>query len=235
MRHAARRPRRLRSRHRRFIWATFSTLTLVVALLGAVGLLPFAANTVSTAADIAPESRMRTLADRSRPDLSPRTSVDPNAGPSPSVKAAERTPRPAADAEEALPAGTGTVSRVVYALSANRVWLVRGRSTVVRTYAVSGTKYGQLDPGRYEVIRKRRHTTSYHGTERMEYMVTFTFGANAAIGFHDIPVSIETGERVQTVSQLGRSLSDGCVRQATSDARALWSFTTTGTPVVVVA
>jgi lipoprotein-anchoring transpeptidase ErfK/SrfK len=233
MRHAARRPRRLRSRHRRIIWATFSTLTLTVAVLGAVGLLPFAVSTVSTAADINPESRERSIADRSRPDRLPRTSVDPSAIPSPSVKAAEHTPQPRAD--EALPPGTGTVSRVVYALEANRVWLVNGRSTVVRTYVVSGTKYGQLDPGRYEVIRKRRHTTSYHGTERMEYMVTFTFGANAAIGFHDIPVSIDTGEPVQTEAQLGQSLSDGCVRQSTADARALWSFASTGTPVVVVA
>lgn len=213
------------------MWASLSILTLTVAMLGAVGLLPIAVGTVSTAADIDPESRARTLADRSRA-ADEEALAEPRA-PSPSVKAAERSPAPS-DADEALPPGTGSVSRVVYALGSNRVWLVRGRSTVVRTYLVSGTKFNQVEPGTYEVIRKRRHTTSYHGTERMEYMVTFTFGANAAIGFHNIPVSIETGKAVQSSAQLGQSLSDGCVRQSTVDAKALWSFASTGTPVVVV-
>ena len=67
----------------------------------------------------------------------------------------------------------------------------------------------------------------------MRYMVRFTQGANAAIGFHDIPVL--DGELVQTRKQLGTPLSHGCIRQARPDARALWRFAPLGTTVVVTA
>jgi lipoprotein-anchoring transpeptidase ErfK/SrfK len=231
MRHAARRSRRLGPR--RILSASLSVVTLTVALLGASGLLPVNPTIVEPAADTVQE-RQRDLADRAGGPLRKAPGATPRSGTSPSAKpwtaSPSPTPRP-----DALPAGSGTGTRIVYALKANRVWLVRGDNTVLRSYLVSGTKYGQVKPGRYEVIRKRRNTTSYHGTERMEYMVTFTFGKNAAIGFHDIPVSIETGKPVQALRQLGQSLSDGCVRQARPDAKALWNFAPTGTPVVVLA
>jgi lipoprotein-anchoring transpeptidase ErfK/SrfK len=64
-------------------------------------------------------------------------------------------------------------------------------------------------------------------------MVRFAHGANAAIGFHDIPV--DDGQRVQTLDDLGTPMSHGCVRQARPDARALWRFAPIGTEVVVIA
>jgi lipoprotein-anchoring transpeptidase ErfK/SrfK len=39
---------------------------------------------------------------------------------------------------------------------------------------------------------------------------------------------------VQALRQLGTPLSDGCIRQAEDDAKALWKFTEVGTTVVVV-
>ncbi|HZC28055.1 MAG TPA: L,D-transpeptidase [Actinopolymorphaceae bacterium] len=230
MRHAARHPRR---RRHRFIPASLSALTLAVAMLGAIGLLPFDFGVKTVAGGDLPE-HARTLVDRARhadepPPLAPSlTSQSPTGSPSPVPSTTAISPA------VVLPPGTGVGTRIVYSLGLNRVWLVKGSDTVVRSYLVSGTKYGQLDPGRYSVIRKRLHTTSWHGTERMDYMVTFTFGDRAAIGFHDIPVNIATGLPVQKTTQLGQSLSDGCVRQARPDAKALWDFAPQGTPVVVL-
>jgi lipoprotein-anchoring transpeptidase ErfK/SrfK len=68
----------------------------------------------------------------------------------------------------------------------------------------------------------------------MEYMVRFHRGTNSNIGFHDIPVKEATGEEVQTLSELGTPLSDGCIRQDEDDAKALYKFAPVGTTVVVV-
>lgn len=137
-------------------------------------------------------------------------------------------------APEALPADSGSGKRVVYAIGAQQVWLVGDANEVARTYRVSGSRYDQLDAGAYEVFSTSRHATSWHGTETMEYMVRFHLGARSNIGFHDIPVNTSSGTEVQTLSELGTPLSDGCVRQDVVDAAALWEFAPVGTPVVVV-
>ncbi len=137
-------------------------------------------------------------------------------------------------APEALPAESGSGKRVVYAIGAQQVWLVDEANEVARTYKVSGSRYDQLDAGVYEVFSTSRHATSWHGTETMEYMVRFHHGARSNIGFHDIPVNTSSGTDVQTLSELGTPLSDGCVRQDVVDAAALWEFAPVGTPVVVV-
>lgn len=239
MRHVASRSRpRPRLRRGRLIASGLSVLVLAVAVLGAVGILPVqdASIVTSAGADDIGSRASRDIADRSRrespestqkaADPKPSTSVTPKTPPTPSVGAMVGA---------AMPSGTGKGKRVVYALRDNHVWLVDARNIVQRSYPVSGTKFNQVSPGNYDVIRKRRYTTSYHGTERMQYMVTFTFGKNAAIGFHDIPISIASGKPVQTPAQLGQSLSDGCVRQAPVDAKALWEFAPPGTPVIVLA
>ena len=235
MRHAQRRSRqRSRLRRRRIISAGLSVLTVLVALLGAVGFLPINVKTVETAAGAGDlDNRTRTVADRARRSTDPSPTGTPT--PAPTVTSPTPVPKTTRPGVMPVPPGSGTGRRVVYAIKTNRVWLVDAKERILRAYPVSGTKYDQLEPGTYDVIRKRRFTTSYHGTERMEYMVTFTFGQNAAIGFHDIPVSIATGKPVQTTAQLGQSLSDGCVRQAAPDAKALWEFAPPGTPVIVLA
>jgi lipoprotein-anchoring transpeptidase ErfK/SrfK len=136
-------------------------------------------------------------------------------------------------ATAALPADSGSGRRVVYAIGAQQVWLADG-DTVTRTYKVSGSRYDQLDAGTYEVFSRSRHATSWHGTETMEYMVRFHRGARSNIGFHDIPVDTASGSEVQTLSDLGTALSDGCIRQDVVDAAALWEFAPVGTPVVVL-
>ena len=133
-----------------------------------------------------------------------------------------------------LPADSGSGKRVVFDITGQQVWLVNSGNEVERTYLVSGSKYDQLEPGTYEVFSMSRHTTSWTGSETMEYMVRFHRGKNSNIGFHDIPVKTSTGEEVQTLSELGAPLSDGCIRQDVEDAIALYEFAPVGTAVVVV-
>lgn len=140
--------------------------------------------------------------------------------------------KPAATAP--LPADSGSGRRVVYDITSQQVWLVEADDTVARTYPVSGSRYDQVPEGTYEVFSASRHAISWHGSETMEYMVRFHRGENSNIGFHDLPVSQATGDEVQTLSELGTPLSDGCIRQDVKDAKALWDFAPVGTTVVVV-
>lgn len=135
--------------------------------------------------------------------------------------------------DTALPPRSGSGRRVVFDMSAQRVWLVSPEDRVRRTYLVSGSAVNNLGPGHYEVYSRSRHAVSYDYEETMRYMVRFTQGERAAIGFHDIPRD-DRGRPVQTRAQLGRPLSSGCIRQARPDAIALWRFAGIGTPVVVV-
>ncbi|HEX2177694.1 MAG TPA: L,D-transpeptidase [Nocardioidaceae bacterium] len=140
---------------------------------------------------------------------------------------------PATGADTALPPRSGSGRRVVFDQEEQRVWLVGPAGKVRRTYPVSGSRTDNLDPGHYEVYSRSRHAVSYTYEETMQYMVRFTQGEQAAIGFHDIPVD-QRGRPVQTRAQLGERLSSGCIRQARPDAIALWRFADVGTDVVVV-
>jgi lipoprotein-anchoring transpeptidase ErfK/SrfK len=229
---------RRRVRLRRLAVVTVAAVTAVATLLALDAL---------QAPDRAAGSTIRVL-----PDLPPHRSEVPDVTlarapwaddtPPDEVAAAARAapappttpPEDAKPAETAtLPADSGSGTRVVYAIGAQQVWLVTD-STVVRTYKVSGSRYDQLDPGGYRVFSRSRHATSWHGTETMEYMVRFHRGARSNIGFHDIPVDTASGTEVQTLSDLGTPLSDGCIRQDVVDAAALWEFAPVGTRVVVV-
>lgn len=131
-------------------------------------------------------------------------------------------------------AGEEYGDRIVFDLSLQRVWLVNESAGWVKTYLVSGSRYDYHHrPGIYKVFSKSRTTTSYLGNATMNYMVRFDRGKNANIGFHDIP-KYKDGSFAQTEAQLGTPLSDGCVRQRFSNAKALYDFAKVGTPVIVV-
>ena len=103
-----------------------------------------------------------------------------------------------------IPANSGTGRRVVFAMGAQRVWLVDqgpDGDTVARTYLVSGSVTDNLKAGTYSVYSKSEDAVGVDDSGTMKYMVRFTRGDNAAIGFHDIPVL--QGERVQTRAELG--------------------------------
>jgi lipoprotein-anchoring transpeptidase ErfK/SrfK len=132
----------------------------------------------------------------------------------------------------ALPADSGTGRRIVFDVSAQRVWLVNADGAVARSYLVSGSRFDNLDNGTYQVTSRDRHATAYNSDETMNYMVRFAMGRTAPIGFHSIP-QMPDGTLVESRSELGAPASDGCIRQWITDARALWKFAPDGTTVVV--
>lgn len=131
------------------------------------------------------------------------------------------------------PAASGHGRRVVFDMSAQRVWLIGRDGHAATSYLVSGSLTDNLAPGRYEVYSRSRHATSFDLQSTMGYMVRFGYGQRAAIGFHDIPVDL-TGDPLQELSELGSPQSHGCIRQRRADARQMWDFAVLGTPVVVV-
>jgi lipoprotein-anchoring transpeptidase ErfK/SrfK len=149
----------------------------------------------------------------------------------------QMTPHPGGGGEPtapAIPASSGHGKRIVFDQSDQRVWLVDSQGELARTYPVSGSLHDNLQPGSYDVYSKSLHTVSFDGRETMRYMVRFTQGQHAPIGFHDIPQRPD-GSLIETRDQLGTPQSAGCVRQGEPDAKALWRFAPVGTRVVVVA
>jgi lipoprotein-anchoring transpeptidase ErfK/SrfK len=132
-----------------------------------------------------------------------------------------------------LPHHSGKGRRVVYSVTHQRVWLVGGKGVVKRTYLVSG-RLSQPPPDHYRVYSKSRWTSSTVSAETMQYMVRFTHGARTGtpIGFHSIPRDY-SGHAAQSVHDLGKPLSAGCIRQRLRDAAYLWKFAPVGTKVVV--
>ena len=210
----------IRPRYSRIGAAATSVLVTLVAVLGAVGLLP-----VSSAAQPPTDSSGGSgSASSSHPQRTP--------APGPAIALSGNETRPTGTD---LPPASGTGRRVVFDIDAQRVWLVgqrHGADVVRRTYLVSGSLTDNLQPGTYEVYSKSTHAVGIDDSGTMRYMVRFAHGANAAIGFHDIPIL--DGRLVQTRADLGTAQSHGCIRQWRPDARALWRFAPVGTKVVVV-
>ena len=156
--------------------------------------------------------------------------IDDSPAADPTKPTRDRTTRSAA-----LPADSGSGKRVVYAIDAQRVWLVGASGNIQRTYLVSGGKDAALlKSGTYQVTSMSRHAVAYNHKSTMNYMVRFASGRHAPIGFHDVPAR-DDGSLVQSRSQLGTPLSSGCIRQWISDARAMWEFVRVDTTVVVTA
>lgn len=131
-----------------------------------------------------------------------------------------------------LPGGSGAGRRVVYSVSAQRVWLVEADETVVNSWLVSGRR-GTPRPGFYKVFSRSRWARA-PSRVRMEFMVRFVRTRGLPIGFHAIPIN-RKGRPIQSEAQLGTYRSKGCVRQARSNAEFLWNWAPVGTPVTVTA
>jgi hypothetical protein len=201
-----------------------SVLVTGTALLGGIGVLP--AGGSPSYAESAP---VRTASEGAL-QLSARQIPDPGTL---SELPPYTPPDSTTEAETALPLHSGTGRRVVFDISDQRVWLVKGDGLIKRTYPVSGSLYDNLQPGTYSVYSRSHDAVGVDDSGTMKFMVRFAHGANAAIGFHDIPIS--HGKPVQSLDELGTPMSHGCIRQARPDAKLLWHFAQLGTPVVVTA
>ena len=221
--------RRTRPRYGRI--AVFATSVVVTgtAVLGGVGLLPVG-GTPSYAASSS-LSRSSGAVQLSAKEQIPAPTVPGLPSYTPPDSSTEGSTDSASDT--ALPSDSGTGRRVVFDISDQRVWLVKRDGSVERTYPVSGSVYDNLDPGTYAVYSRSPNAVGVDDSGTMRFMVRFAHGANAAIGFHDIP--IYHGKPVQTLDELGTPQSHGCIRQARPDAKALWRFAPLGTKVVVTA
>ena len=195
-------PRRKQSRG-----ATFSVVTMtVVALLGVAVLAAQAARAAPKVADPAAKAGARSAV---QPTAS--TSASPPANPN------------------ALPANSGSGSRIVYAVGAQRVWIVGADGNAVeRTFQVVP---GTVAPpaGGYSVTRKEPGAT---GSDNLpvQYVVLFgqrvVDGTSTTFGFD--AVANQTGLPAKPTSRTGG------VRMAQLDAQALFSFASVGTNVTVI-
>ncbi len=161
----------------------------------------------------------------------PRLTPTPSPSPTPVPTPKPERPKPPPE-DTSKPKDSGRGRRVIYSNPRQRVWIVDSRGNVVGTWLVSGRKDIPAG-GDYRVFSRSRHTRSMDHRYRMEYMVRFAHGRDAAIGFHAIPVD-DNGNPAQSESELGTYQSAGCVRQKKSDALEMWDFGQIDTKVVVI-
>jgi L,D-transpeptidase-like protein len=217
-----------------------AVLVTLVTMLGGLGVLPTGGDRAYADAaekQAAGSATMALAGDDGEPTRAPAapegraTSSPSPASPAP-LDGSDQSASHRAELDAArLPADSGTGRRVVFDMSAQRVWLVGGGDRVRRTYLVSGSLTDNLVPGSYSVYSRSARAWGVDDSGSMEFMVRFARGERAAIGFHSIPV--KDGVPVQSRDQLGTPQSHGCIRQARKDAKALWDFAPIGTPVVV--
>nr|WP_203643666.1 hypothetical protein [Streptomyces sp. SID14478] len=136
---------------------------------------------------------------------------------------ASRSPKEKTD-PKALPAQSGAGERVVYALGADRVWLVGGNGKAQRTYKVTP---GTVDPapGKYTVGSRSGTITGTDGVP-IEHVVRFANTGGVAIGF-SAAVDGSTPEP-------DPSKQTGGIRESRADGAAMWEFATFGRKIVVV-
>ncbi|MGB1689018.1 MAG: L,D-transpeptidase, partial [Ilumatobacteraceae bacterium] len=131
-------------------------------------------------------------------------------------------------------AGQDTGKRVVYQRSSQRVWAIDEDEQIVRSYLVSGSRYRNEVPGWHKVYSRSESALGWDLQADLPYMIRYTQTERGHIGFHAIPSWRDSGEKLQTIEELGQRLSGGCTRQAPQDAEFLWSFADVGTRVLVL-
>lgn len=136
-----------------------------------------------------------------------------------------------------VPAGTGGGRRIVISQGQNWVWLIDARGKIVRQggiidnprYLKPGTYKSGAKCGRAAKIRKNTDGASL-------YLNNFVRFAPCGIGFHQIPTYKRGGAQIHADWLLGTNAkaSHGCIRVSKAMSSYIWSFTTTGTRVVVI-
>ena len=234
----------VRPRYGRITAFGAATVVCGIAFLGGLGVLPDGGSPAQAAprgslelsdsvTDATTSTGSASSASHGRPDQGSTSESEPTPeGSVPLPDVPDDASTAATDVSRyPLPEGSGAGRRVVFDLTQQRVWLVTSSGTVRRTYLASGSLTDNLRAGTYEVYSHSEHATGIDGTT-MRWMVRFTRGENAPIGFHDLPLG-ESGHPVQRLRDLGTPQSHGCIRQAPGDAQALWDFAPLGTKVVV--
>jgi hypothetical protein len=198
-----------------------SGLFVTVLTVGALGAVAFFAFQASAAED--------------RPLVDPPAGAAASPEASPSGEPGEEGDGGAQDPGEGaeqppLPADSGEGRRVVYALGAQRVWLVEESDdgtgeTVTDTHEVYPSSVTP-EPGTYEVTYRMPEGTGSDGVP-IEHSVVFHTAADGVVfGF--------SAALDGSVPDPDAELRTGAVRQTREDGDAMWDFATEGTVVVVV-
>ncbi|MFF0744492.1 hypothetical protein ACFYVL_29235 [Streptomyces sp. NPDC004111] len=145
-------------------------------------------------------------------------------GPKDKGKAAKPSPL-------ALPANSGTGTRVVYSLSGKRVWLVDKAAPAAAqqkppTYPVSPSAVSPV-PETYRVSTRSLRVTGSDG-KPVEHVVRFTSVDGVTIGF-----SAAVDGTMPTPGATPQE-GTGAVRMSRADATRMWEFATVNVKVVVV-
>ncbi|MFF7365589.1 hypothetical protein [Streptomyces sp. NPDC008125] len=174
-----------------------------------------------TAAAVAAVAFLAYQASANAPDsvAAPSTSVSASASAKPSAKPSA----PEAD-PLAVPDGSGTGLRVVYALKERRVWLVGEDGKASRTFKVVASSVSP-EPGSYAVFSRTGSVTGSDGVP-IEHVVRFAEVDDTVIGF--------SAAQDGSLPTPDPTLKTGGVRMKRADADAMWSFATVAVKVVVV-
>ncbi|MEU1945126.1 hypothetical protein ACFW95_18980 [Streptomyces sp. NPDC059474] len=147
----------------------------------------------------------------------------------PGSRAAESKKKDKGDAgskqkSTALPAGSGTGVRVVYALGDKRVWLVGADGKATHTFQV-GPSPASPDPGTYSVTSRNQGGVGSDGVQ-VEHVVVFHSEGGVVFGF-----SAAVDGSMPDPNARKRT---GAVRESRADSAAMWEFAQVDTKVVVV-
>ncbi|MEU9849542.1 hypothetical protein [Streptomyces sp. NPDC047985] len=128
-------------------------------------------------------------------------------------------------APPAVPAGSGTGKRTVYALADRRVWLVDEGEKVLRTFEVVPSALSPA-PGTYRVTSRSEPPTKGSDGVMIEHVVRFALVDGVTVGFSAaVDGSMKSPDP---------SLKTGGVRMSRADGDAMWNFAWNRTAVVVV-
>ncbi|MEV6650358.1 hypothetical protein [Streptomyces sp. NPDC051219] len=142
-----------------------------------------------------------------------------------STASAEATVPPKGKAgTTAVPANSGTGLRVVYSLSAKRVWLVGGAGEPAKTFEVMPSTVSPA-PGTYKVTSRSGKITGSDGIP-IEHVVRFASVDNVNIGF-----SAAVDGSVPTPDPARKT---GGIRMTRGGGNAMWTFATISSKIVVV-
>lgn len=156
---------------------------------------------------------------------SPDQLAAPGSGKKPAAHATNPPKAPAKPKDVlAVPAQSGTGTRVVYSLAERRVWLVDGTGKASRTFQVAPSTVSP-PPGTYAVGSRSGVITGSDGVE-VEHVVRFATVEGVPIGF-----SAAVDGSMPSPDPKSKT---GGVRMQRPDGDALWSFATVGVKVVVV-
>jgi hypothetical protein len=123
-----------------------------------------------------------------------------------------------------LPAASGTGRRVVYSISAKRVWLVGDADKVQRTYPVVA---GNVAPskGIHRVFSRRASGIGGDGAQ-VEHVVLFATTNGVNVGF--------SAATDGSLAKPDPAKQTAAIRETRLDATALWQIATIGSTVYVV-